>query len=71
MLIGQFVLETGCGCQVLHLRRFYSVPDVSVQLDMVKEWTHLESTLGKTVPDSKIILILLLIKILSETFTST
>ena len=38
MLIGQFVRETGCGCQVQLLRKFSSVLNVSVRSDMEEEW---------------------------------
>ena len=46
MLIGQFVLETGCGCQVLPSRKFFSVQNVSVQFAMEEGWIPLELTSG-------------------------
>ena len=46
MLIGQFVLETGCGCQVLPSRKFFSVQNVSVQFAMEEGWIPQELTSG-------------------------
>ena len=46
MLIGQFVLETGCGCQVPPSRKFFSVQNVSVLFAMEEGWIPLELTSG-------------------------
>ena len=47
MLIGQFVRETGCGCQVRLLRKFSSVLSVSVRSDTEEEWILKEHISGK------------------------
>ena len=46
MLIGQFVLETGCGCRVPPSRKFFSAQNVSVQFAMEEGWIPPELTLG-------------------------
>ena len=46
MLIGQFVLETGCGCQVPPSRKFFSAQNVSVQFAMEEGWIPQELTSG-------------------------
>lgn len=47
MLIGQFVLGTGCGCQARLSRKCYNVQSVFVQSGMDVRWTHKESTSSK------------------------